>query len=58
MIAGAAARLAERALPHLPAWLEPVVATVGGTIAYRASGSTRDNVRENLAIVAPDRPDR
>lgn len=58
MIAGAAARLAEGTLPHLPSILEVPIATVGGTLAYRASSSARDAVRENLAIVAPERRDR
>ncbi|HEV2011141.1 MAG TPA: lysophospholipid acyltransferase family protein [Candidatus Limnocylindria bacterium] len=58
MIAGAAARLAEGTLPHLPSVLDVPIATVGGTLAYRASSSARDAVRENLAIVAPERRDR
>jgi lauroyl/myristoyl acyltransferase len=58
VIAGAAVRLAERALPHLPSALELPVAAIGGSIAYRASTGARDAVRENLSIVAPDRPDR
>ncbi|MEA2661238.1 MAG: phosphatidylinositol dimannoside acyltransferase [Chloroflexota bacterium] len=58
MIAGAAARLAEGTLPHLPSLLDAPIATVGGSFAYRASPGARDAVRENLAIVAPDRPDR
>ena len=58
MIAGAAARLAEGTLPHLPSFLEVPVATVAGTLAYRASSRARDAVRENLAIVAPERRDR
>ena len=58
MIAGAAARLAEGALSHLPAALEVPVATAAGSIAYRASTGAREAVRENLAIVAPERPDR
>jgi lauroyl/myristoyl acyltransferase len=58
MIAGAAARLAEGTLPHLPSILEVPLAMVGGTLAYRTSSSARDAVRENLAIVAPERRDR
>ena len=58
MIAGAAARFAEGALPLLPSSLEVPIAILGGTIAYRASASARDAVRENLAIVAPERRDR
>jgi KDO2-lipid IV(A) lauroyltransferase len=58
MIAGALSRLAEGALPHLPSSLEVPVAVVGGAIAYRASARARDAVRENLAIVAPERRDR
>jgi len=58
MIAGAAARLAEGTLPHLPSRLEVPIATLGGALAYRASREARDAVRENLAIVAPERPDR
>jgi lauroyl/myristoyl acyltransferase len=58
VIAGAAARIAEGALPHLPASLEVPIAILGGTIAYRASAGARDAVRENLAIVAPERTDR
>jgi KDO2-lipid IV(A) lauroyltransferase len=58
VIAGAAARLAEGTLPHLPSSLEIPISTLGGTFAYRASAGARDAVRENLSIVAPDRPDR
>ena len=58
MIAGAAARLAEGTLPHLPSILDVPIATVAGTLAYRASSGARDAVRENLAIVAPERRDR
>jgi lauroyl/myristoyl acyltransferase len=58
MIAGAGARLAEGTLPHLPSILEVPLAMVGGTLAYRTSSSARDAVRENLAIVAPERRDR
>ncbi|HAF08544.1 MAG TPA: hypothetical protein DCK98_00460 [Chloroflexi bacterium] len=58
MIAGAAARLAEGTLPHLPSILEVPMATVGGTLAYGASSRARGAVRENLAIVAPERRDR
>lgn len=57
-IGGAMARLAECALPHLPAVFDHPIATVGGTIAYRLAASARANVRENLAIVAPERNDR
>ncbi len=58
MIAGAAARLAEVALPHLPSALELPVAMVAGSVAYRASANARDAVRENLSFVAPERRDR
>ena len=58
MIAGAAARLAEGALPLLPTGTERPVALVAGTIAYRTSAAAREAVRENLAIVAPARRDR
>jgi KDO2-lipid IV(A) lauroyltransferase len=58
VIAGVAARLAERALPLLPSSFETPVAVVGGTIAYRASPSARAAVRENLAFVVPQRADR
>jgi len=58
VIAGAAVRLAERALPHLPPSFEVPVATAGGAIAYRVSAGARDAVRENLSIVVPERPDR
>ena len=58
MIAGAAARLAEGALPLLPTGTERPMALVGGTIAYRTSAAAREAVRENLAIVAPARHDR
>jgi lauroyl/myristoyl acyltransferase len=58
MIASAAARLAEGTLPHLPSILEVPLATVGGTLAYGASSRARGAVRENLAIVAPERRDR
>lgn len=58
MIAAAAARLAEGALPLLPTGSERPIALVGGTIAYRTSAAAREAVRENLAIVAPARHDR
>ena len=58
MIAGAAARLAEGTLPNLPASLEGPIAVLGGAIAYRTSDEAREAVRENLAIVAPERRDR
>ena len=58
MIAGAAARFAERALPLLPSAFEFPVATVGGAIAYRASAGARAAVRENLSIVVPEQRDR
>jgi len=58
MIAAVTARLAEVALPLLPAALDRPIATLGGTIAYRASATARDAVRENLSIVAPSRVDR
>ena len=58
MIAAAAARLAEGALPLLPTGTERPVALVAGTIAYRTSAAAREAVRENLAIVAPARHDR
>ena len=58
MIAGAAARLAEGALPHLPAVLDYPVATIVGTAAYLLSSGARAAVRENLAIVVPDRAHR
>ena len=48
MIAGAAVRLAEWTLPHLPPAFEVPVATAGGSIAYRASTGARAAVRENL----------
>ena len=54
----AAARLAERTLPHLPVALHYPIAVIVGTIAYRISTSARANVRENLSIVSPERPDR
>ena len=57
-IGGAMARLAERTLPHLPAAFDDPIAAAVGTVAYRVSASARDNVRENLAIVAPERTDR
>ena len=58
MIAGAAVRLAEGTLSHLPGSFEVPVAQLGGTLAYRASSRARDAVRENLSIVAPERGDR
>ena len=58
MIAGAAARLAESTLPHLPPSFEIPIARLTGTLAYRASAAGRAAVRENLAIVAPERIDR
>ncbi len=57
-IGRAIARLAERTLPHLPAAFDYPIATLVGTVAYRASASARANVRENLSIVAPERTDR
>jgi len=58
VIAGVAARVAEGTLPRLPSSLELPIAMLGGAIAYRASEASRAAVRENLAIVAPDRRDR
>lgn len=58
MIAGAAARLAEGTLPHVPSSLEVPIAKLGGMLAYRASAGGREAVRENLGIVAPERRDR
>jgi KDO2-lipid IV(A) lauroyltransferase len=58
MIGGAIVRLAERALPHIPPVLDYAIATVAGTIAYQVASGARAAVRENLAIVAPERPDR
>ncbi len=58
MIAGAAVRLAERALPRLPAAVDYPIATVAGTVAYRLSSGARAAVRDNLAHVAPGQPDR
>ena len=58
LIGGAMARLAERTLPHLPAAFDYPIAAVVGTVTYRVSASARANVRENLAIVAPERTDR
>ena len=58
MIRGAAARLAEGALPHLPAVLDYPIATLVGTAAYLLSTGARENVRENLSIVVPERTDR
>jgi KDO2-lipid IV(A) lauroyltransferase len=58
VIAGAAVRLAEGTLAHLPGSFEVPVAKLGGTLAYRISSEARDAVRENLSIVAPGRSDR
>ncbi len=58
MIAGLSARFVEGTLPHLPSALDRPIATVGGTLAYRASAPARDAVRDNLSIVAPGRRDR
>jgi lauroyl/myristoyl acyltransferase len=58
VIAGVAARVAEGTLPRLPTSLELPIAMLGGAIAYRASEASRAAVRENLAIVAPNRRDR
>jgi lauroyl/myristoyl acyltransferase len=58
VIAGALSRLAEGGLPYLPSSLEVPVAMLGGAIAYRASATAREAVRENLAIVVPERQDR
>jgi KDO2-lipid IV(A) lauroyltransferase len=58
VIAGAGARLVEGTLPKLPAVLEGPIAALGGAIAYRTSDEAREAVRENLAIVAPERRDR
>lgn len=57
-IGGAIARLAERALPHLPAVFDYPIATIVGTVIYRVSDRAREAVRENLSIVAPERTDR
>ena len=51
----ALARLGERTLPHLPAVLDRPLAVAIGGIVYRISAEARANVRENLAIVAPER---
>ena len=51
----ALARLGERTLPHLPAFLDRPFALAIGSIVYRVSAEARSNVRENLAIVAPER---
>jgi phosphatidylinositol dimannoside acyltransferase len=51
-------RMAERSIPRLPAGLDPIVSVAAGTAAYRLAGAARDAVRRNLAVVAPDRPDR
>ena len=58
VIADLPARLAEGTLPLLPSVLDRPIAMLGGTLAYRASPAARDAVRENLAIVAPQRQDR
>jgi lauroyl/myristoyl acyltransferase len=58
VIAGVAARFAEGTLPKLPSSLELPIAILGGAIAYRVSEDARAAVRENLAIVAPERRDR
>ena len=57
-IGGAIARLAERTLPHLPAGFDYPIATIVGTVIYRASDRAREAVRDNLSIVAPERTDR
>jgi len=57
-IGEAMARLAERALPHLPHKFDYPIATVVGTIAYRVAGGARAAVRDNLSIVAAGRADR
>ena len=57
MIAGAATRLAEGTLSHVPPSLDAPIAMVAGTIAYRTSVAARDAVRENLSIVVPGRRD-
>jgi lauroyl/myristoyl acyltransferase len=58
VIGGAIARLAEGTLPHVPAILDYPLATIVGTVVYLLSTGARDAVRENLAIVAPERTDR
>ena len=58
MIAGAAARLAESTLPHLPAVFDYPVAAAVGSAAYLLSTSARGAVRDNLTIVVPERTDR
>ena len=58
MIAGAAVRLAERAVPRLPAAVDYPIAVVAGTVAYRLSRAARSAVRDNIAHVASGRADR
>jgi len=49
---------AERVAPALPAWSHRPIAAIAGAVAYRASAPSREAVRQNLAIVCPERPDR
>lgn len=58
MIDGAIARLAEGTLSRLPAALDVPIATAAGSFAYAASAAGRAAIRENLAIVVPERSDR
>ena len=55
MLTASLVHAAERALPALPASLAPPVAEIIGTFAYAASAGTRDAVRANLAVIAPER---
>ena len=58
MFAGAIAHLAEGTLSRLPTALDVPFATAAGSLAYSASAAGRAAIRENLAIVVPERPDR
>ncbi len=58
MLATALVRVVERAVPALPGRLDGPLSEVAGTLAYLLSPGARRAVRENLAVVAPERSDR
>jgi len=58
MLATALVWVVERVVPALPSRLDGPLSEVAGTAAYLLSSGSRAAVRDNLAIVAPDRPDR
>jgi len=55
MLTAGLVHAAERALPSIPAPLDPPIATAIGTLAWAASSKTRAAVRANLGVIAPER---